>query len=70
MPDRIDTSGVCLDHIHSEAVCRGIGERMRDVLDRDTARVSRRLHNAIRRLPELDRAPSIMPAADALADTH
>lgn len=70
MPDRIDTSGVCLDHIHSEAVCRGIGERMRDALDRDTADVSKRLRDAIRRLPELDRAPSIVPAADAFADTH
>lgn len=62
MPDRIDTSRVRLDHINSEAVCRGIGERMRDVLDRDPSDVSQRLRDVIDRLPELDRAPSMVPA--------
>jgi hypothetical protein len=70
MPDRIDTSRVRLDHINSEAVCRGIGERMRDVFDRDTDDVSQRLRAAINRLPELDRAPSIVPTAGAFADTR
>ncbi len=63
MPNRIDARDVHLDHIHSEAVCQGIGERLRDALNRESSDMPQRLRALIARLPELDgeRAPSLVP---------
>lgn len=59
---------VQLDHIHADAVCRGIGERLRDTLSTETQDMPQRLRALIERLPELDHAktPSIVPAMDEL----
>jgi hypothetical protein len=58
---------VQIDHIHADAVCQGIGERLRETLSQSPD-MPQRLHALIERLPELDRAqtPSIIPATDEL----
>ncbi len=63
MPTRLNAPDVQLDHIHSEAVLQGIGERLRDLLNRESPEMSPRLRTLIARLPELDRdlTPSIVP---------
>ncbi|CAN5518287.1 hypothetical protein BH10PSE11_BH10PSE11_27820 [soil metagenome] len=63
MPNRIDARDVHLDHIHSEAVCQAIGERLRDALKRESSDMPQRLRALIARLPELDgeQAPSLVP---------
>ncbi len=63
MPNRLNAPDVQLDHIHSEAILQGIGERLRDMLNRESPQMSQRLRVLIARLPELDRdqAPSIVP---------
>ncbi len=63
MPTRLNAPDVQLDHIQSEAVLQGIGERLRDILNRESPEMSQRLRTLIARLPELDReqAPSIVP---------
>ncbi len=68
MPSRLNTFD--LDHIHSEAVWRGIGERLRDALSRESPEMSQRLRALVARLPELDgeQAPSIVPAISE--ETH
>ena len=60
---------VQIDHIHADAVCQGIGERLRETLSQ-SPEMPQRLRELIARLPELDRAqtPSIIPAMDEL--TH
>ncbi|MES2751755.1 MAG: hypothetical protein V4661_10330 [Pseudomonadota bacterium] len=72
MPNRIDAPGVHLDHTHSEAVCQGIGEKMRETLKRDSQDISPHLRELIERLPELDRerAPSLVPSMNLLSETH
>ena len=57
---------VQIDHIHADAVCRGIGERLRETLSTETQDIPQALRALIERLPELDRAqaPSIVPAID------
>ncbi len=57
--------GVRLDHLHAEAVCRGIGERMRDSMDKNLSEAPETLRGLYARLSELDaeRAPSIVPSA-------
>lgn len=75
MPNRIDAPGVHLDHTHSEAVCQGIGEKMRETLKRDSLQsenMSPHLCALIERLPELDgeRAPSLVPSMNLLSETH
>lgn len=59
---------VQIDHIHADAVCRGIGERLRETLSTESQDVPQRLQALIERLPELDQAktPSIVPAMDEL----
>jgi hypothetical protein len=63
MPTRLNAPDVQLDHIHSEAVWQGIGEKLRDALSRESPEMSQRLRIVVARLPELDRerAPSIVP---------
>jgi hypothetical protein len=65
MPHR-NVPDVQIDHIHADAVCRGIGERLRDTLSTEPRDISERLRALIERLPELDRTqtPSIVPAID------
>ena len=68
MPHR-NVPDVQIDHIHADAVCRGIGERFRETLGTEpVVDMSQRLQALIERLPELDRAqtPSIVPAIDEL----
>ena len=69
MPSRLNAPDVRLDHIHSEAVWQGIGEKLRDAL-REQPAMSQRLRTLIARLPELDRerAPSLVP--DMSPETH
>ena len=68
MPNRLNAFH--LDHIHSEAVRQGIGERLRETVVA-APDMSPRLRAAIARLPELDRenAPSIVPGME-MAETH
>ena len=56
-----------LDHTHAQAVCQGIGDRLRDSLERNWTTAPKELEELFDRLPELDaeRAPSIVPRADA-----
>ncbi|EKS39616.1 MAG: hypothetical protein ACJAVZ_002903 [Afipia broomeae] len=63
MPTRLNAPDVPLDHIHSEAVWQGIGERLRDSLNREKTDIPQRLGSLIARLPELDgeTAPSLVP---------
>jgi len=65
MPHR-NVPDVQIDHIHADAVCQGIGERLRETLSTETQEMSQRLRALIERLPELDRAqaPSIVPTID------
>lgn len=54
---------VQIDHLHADAVCRGIGERLRETLNTEIQDMPQRLQALIERLPELDReqVPSIVP---------
>jgi hypothetical protein len=63
MPNRVDTRDIHLDPIHCQAVRQGIGEKLRDALNRETPDMSQRLRSLIARLPELDgeKAPSLVP---------
>ena len=63
MAVRLNACDIHLDHIHSAAVLQGIGERLRDILNRESPEMSQRLRLLIARLPELDseQAPSIVP---------
>lgn len=63
MPNRVDARDIHLDHTHSEAVRQGIGEQLRDALNRETPDMSQHLKTLIARLPELDgeKAPSLVP---------
>jgi hypothetical protein len=65
-----NASDVQIDHIHADAVCRGIGERLRETLGTEIQGMPQNLQALIERLPELDRAqtPSIVPALDEI--TH
>ncbi|MEH2509280.1 hypothetical protein V1291_000634 [Nitrobacteraceae bacterium AZCC 1564] len=65
MPHR-SVPDVQIDHIHADAVCRGIGERLRETLSMQTQDMSQRLRALIERLPELDsgQTPSIVPKID------
>lgn len=63
MATRLNAPDVHLDHLHSEAVCQGIGERLRDALNREPPDMSQHLRALIARLPELDSAavPPLVP---------
>jgi hypothetical protein len=63
MATRLSGPDVHLDHIHSEAVWQGIGERLRDALNRESPDMPQHLRALIARLPELDgeTAPSLVP---------
>ena len=63
MATRLNAPDVHLDHLHSEAVCQGIGERLRDALNREPPDMSHHLRALIARLPELDSAaaPPLVP---------
>lgn len=54
---------VQIDHLHADAVCRGIGERLRETLNTEIQDMPQHLQALIERLPELDReqVPSIIP---------
>jgi hypothetical protein len=49
-----------LDHTHCRAICDEIGERLREILGRETTEIPPRLLTLIDRLAQLDDAPSIM----------
>jgi hypothetical protein len=63
MPTRLNAPDVHLDHIHSEAVWQGIGEKLRDAMNHEQPDMSQDLSKLIARLPELDRerSPSLVP---------
>lgn len=71
MPIRLNALDLHLDPIHCEAVRQGIGETLRERINRDQREMSQDLRRLIARLPELDRehAPSLVPDMDAL-ETH
>ncbi len=66
MATRLNAGDVHLDHLHSNAVLQGIGERLRDALNRESPDMSQRLRELILRLPELDgeTAPSLVPETE------
>ena len=61
-----DTAGLAFDYAHSRAICDEIGERLRDVLNREVSVIPSFLAQLIDRLAELERvpAPSIVPSTD------
>lgn len=62
MATRLNAADVHLDRLHSNAVTQGIGERLRDALNRELPDMPQRLSELINRLPELDRnSPSLVP---------
>ncbi|HEX7883250.1 MAG TPA: hypothetical protein VF499_10995 [Afipia sp.] len=63
MATRLNAADVHLDHLHCEAVLQGIGEKLREVLNRESPDMPQRLRTLIARLPELDgeKAPSLVP---------
>lgn len=63
-----DTAGLAFDYIHSRAICEEIGERLRDVLNREVSEIPSFLAQLIDRLAELEHvpAPSIVPSTDDL----
>jgi hypothetical protein len=63
MATRLNAPDVHLDHLHSEAVWQGVGEKLRDALERESPAVPQRLSVLIARLPELDGepVPSLVP---------
>lgn len=71
MPSHLNAPDVRLDHIHSEAVWQGIGEKLREALHEQPG-MSQRLSALIARLPELDseRAPSLVPDMDMSLETR
>lgn len=52
MPFRVPD--IQLDHVHSAAVCEGVGERLRNALNREASDTPQRLRRLVDRLPELD----------------
>jgi hypothetical protein len=66
MPNRAATAPV-LDHIHCRAICDEIGERLRDILDREALEIPPHLLMLIDKLAQLDRAPSIIPSIDEMS---
>jgi hypothetical protein len=51
-----------LDHTHCRAICDEIGERLREVLQRNVTPTPAYLLALIEKLAELDDAPSIVPS--------
>ena len=49
---------VHIDHVHAHAICQGIGEWLRDDLEKLREPAPRKLHDLWERLPELDRDDS------------
>jgi len=71
MSTRLNAPDVRLDHIHSEAVWQGIGEKLRDA-SREPSDMPQNLRALIARLPELDGelAPSLVPEVEMSAKTR
>jgi hypothetical protein len=59
-----NAADIQIDPIHSRAICDEIGERLRQVLKRESVRLPPRLQLLVDRLAELDgaAAPSIVPS--------
>jgi hypothetical protein len=62
MSNRI-TADAQIDHVHAQAICQGIGERLRDALEKNCDKAPEKMHELYARLAELDReeSPSIVP---------
>jgi hypothetical protein len=56
-----------LDHIHCRAICDEIGDRLRDVLDREVSEMPVRLLMLVDELAQLDHGPSIVPSIDEMS---
>jgi hypothetical protein len=71
MPNR-DAAALLLDHTHCRAICDEIGDRLRDVLKRETSEVPLRLRALIDKLAQLEiddpvqlhGGPSIVPSIE------
>jgi hypothetical protein len=72
MPNR-DVAALLLDHTHCRAICDEIGDRLRDVLKRETSQLPLRLRALIDKLAQLEidndpvqlqDVPSIAPSID------
>lgn len=61
MADSFDIDAIQLDHRTSMAVCEGIGERLRDMLNPNATPLPQRLQELMNRLKEIEDAPSIVP---------
>jgi hypothetical protein len=55
-----------LDAIHCRAICDEIGERLREVLEREIPAMPPHLQSLLDRLAQLDEAPSIVPSIDEM----
>jgi hypothetical protein len=73
LPDLVmskkNAADIQIDPIHSRAICDEIGERLRQVLKRESVGLPLRLQLLVDRLAELDgaAAPSIVPSFEDMA---
>ena len=63
-----DHSQIRLDHIHCRAICDEIGDRLREMMGRESADMPSYLRRLVDRLGELDDVPSpgIVPVMEDL----
>jgi hypothetical protein len=71
MPTRDDPATLLLDHTHCRAICDEIGDRLRDILAQEAAKIPPRLLALVDKLAQLEidglvqlDSPSIAPAID------
>jgi hypothetical protein len=56
-----------LDHIHTRAICDEIGERLREILDRESQEIPPGLARLVDALVQLDHGPSIAPSIEEMS---
>jgi hypothetical protein len=66
MPNRAPTVAL-LDHVHCRAICDEIGERLRNILDRDASTMPPRILMLLDQLAQSDGGPSIVPTIDEMS---
>ena len=61
-----------IDSIHSRAICDEIGDRLREILDRQASELPPRLRYLVARLAEMDSeyAPSIVPCLEDMVQNQ
>lgn len=63
-----DLANLRLDSVHCRAICDEIGDRLREIMGRESMEMSPYLRRLVDRLPELDYvpSPSISPLVEGL----